>query len=473
MTEGSPQSNSAASPSVYSNHTARNSSLSESTFSNGHTSAKSKLDLEPNPFEQSFASKEGTPNSTQKALLPPVASLASPSSLLGSASNTGFNWGINSLRSGPLSPAMLQGPAQSAALASFVDSHLRGGLTPNESGIRTALTPGGSGSIFPAPSPTTAAIFGLVPPTPSGLQSSSFPQTPQPVEPPASSQAPMSMSLTSSLPASATTSSTIVPATSAPTNHPSSPVFQPQIISQSAMAAHEQSGQSKMEPYADSANAAANGLYLLSQGQQQAEASKAADERRPSNDGKADKKKTAGSAGGRKNSRKAEESVPASHKRQKPSATQVQARSESMSMSPPKMEDEPLETADSKKMTDEEKRKNFLERNRVAALKCRQRKKQWLANLQAKVEYYGNENDALNAQVTALREQVVNLKALLLAHKDCSASRALPPGQDPINVALGQDFVGNIGVPQQHGVTGLPPMGTGMANANVSARRYA
>jgi len=79
---------------------------------------------------------------------------------------------------------------------------------------------------------------------------------------------------------------------------------------------------------------------------------------------------------------------------------------------------------DSKKMTDEEKRKNFLERNRVAALKCRQRKKQWLANLQAKVEYYGAENDALTAQVTNLREEILTLKTLLLAHKDCPISRA-------------------------------------------------
>lgn len=55
----------------------------------------------------------------------------------------------------------------------------------------------------------------------------------------------------------------------------------------------------------------------------------------------------------------------------------------------------------------------------VAALKCRQRKKQWLANLQAKVELYSSENDALTAQVTALREEIMSLKTLLLAHKDC------------------------------------------------------
>ncbi|KAJ3454211.1 hypothetical protein MRS44_018105 [Fusarium solani] len=79
-----------------------------------------------------------------------------------------------------------------------------------------------------------------------------------------------------------------------------------------------------------------------------------------------------------------------------------------------------LEEGGSKlKMTDEEKRKNFLERNRVAALKCRQRKKRWLTNLQTKVEMFNTENDALTVQVTQLREEAVNLKTLLFAHKDC------------------------------------------------------
>jgi len=75
------------------------------------------------------------------------------------------------------------------------------------------------------------------------------------------------------------------------------------------------------------------------------------------------------------------------------------------------------------KMTDEEKRKNFLERNRVAALKCRQRKKQWLANLQSKVEMFSTENETLTQQITQLREEVVNLKTLLLAHKDCPVTQ--------------------------------------------------
>lgn len=57
--------------------------------------------------------------------------------------------------------------------------------------------------------------------------------------------------------------------------------------------------------------------------------------------------------------------------------------------------------------------------NSVAALKCRQRKKQWLANLQAKVEIFSSENDALNQQVNTLREEILNLKTILIAHKDC------------------------------------------------------
>ncbi|CAO3638417.1 unnamed protein product [Mucor fragilis] len=68
---------------------------------------------------------------------------------------------------------------------------------------------------------------------------------------------------------------------------------------------------------------------------------------------------------------------------------------------------------------DEEKRKNFLERNRIAALKCRQRKKQWLSNLQNRVEYLINDNDQLQMEANALRKEIMDLKTLLVAHKDC------------------------------------------------------
>ena len=107
---------------------------------------------EPNPFEQSF----GLPSTETpgKGLLPSVAALTSPA-LPGSRPSQ-YEW-QNSLRSGPLSPAMLPGPT--GAAGDYFDSINRGFPTPNESSLRTGLTPGGGGSMFPAPSPNSQALF--------------------------------------------------------------------------------------------------------------------------------------------------------------------------------------------------------------------------------------------------------------------------------------------------------------------------
>lgn len=114
------------------------------------------LSLEPNPFEQSFGGS-GQPETPGGTKLPSVAALTSPSSLLPGSNATPFNWGGGSLRTGPLSPAMLSGPTNDY----FGETHhLRGGFpTPNESGLRSGLTPGGSGSMFPAPSPGSQAFI--------------------------------------------------------------------------------------------------------------------------------------------------------------------------------------------------------------------------------------------------------------------------------------------------------------------------
>jgi ATF/CREB family transcription factor len=122
----------------------------------GHSIAPlaSHLAYEPNPFEHSFATGATveTPGGTK---LPSVAALTSPAPLLPGGGTTPYNWG-GSLRTGPLSPAMLSGPTNDY----FGDSHLRGGFpTPNESSLRTGLTPGGGGSMFPAPSPNSQALY--------------------------------------------------------------------------------------------------------------------------------------------------------------------------------------------------------------------------------------------------------------------------------------------------------------------------
>ncbi len=50
---------------------------------------------------------------------------------------------------------MLAGPQQ----GDYFDNIGRGFPTPNESSLRTGLTPGGGGSMFPAPSPNSQALF--------------------------------------------------------------------------------------------------------------------------------------------------------------------------------------------------------------------------------------------------------------------------------------------------------------------------
>jgi len=44
--------------------------------------------------------------------------------------------------------------------------------------------------------------------------------------------------------------------------------------------------------------------------------------------------------------------------------------------------------------------------------------------LQNKVEYLSSDNEKLQTQATSLREEIINLKTLLLAHKDCAVAQA-------------------------------------------------
>ncbi|PLB52876.1 transcriptional activator [Aspergillus steynii IBT 23096] len=395
--------------------------------------------LEPNPFEQSFGgngSNGGTGETPGKSILPPVAALTSPALPGASSAGGGYNWS-NSLRSGPLSPAMLAGPTGSS---DYFDSIGRGFPTPNESSLRTGLTPGGGGSMFPAPSPNSQALL-------QQLQSGGA--TPSTIE----------------------FHRTALAAKKNGANGPTSnPTSEPEQASQTA-AMDIKGNQSDPFGHHDAADAA-NGLFMLAKGgqansnqfpipnhSQNAQANDQARDpnadkrgshiangapnagREPSGDasdlqgeqgkpaakGKSKKNGATKTAGAVNNRRKADD-TPAKGANKKAKISQGSGSPEPPSDIGDSDDDDDEQRkkgqGDSKKMTDEEKRKNFLERNRVAALKCRQRKKQWLANLQAKVELFTSENDALTATVTQLREEIVNLKTLLLAHKDCPVSQA-------------------------------------------------
>jgi ATF/CREB family transcription factor len=92
--------------------------------------------------------------------------------------------------------------------------------------------------------------------------------------------------------------------------------------------------------------------------------------------------------------------------------------------------------------TEEEKRRNFLERNRQAALKCRQRKKAWLAQLQAKNEYLTQENQRLQEALVSTREELARLTAgapLLPVGVTANA----PPNAHPVSVNVSLPATGN------------------------------
>ncbi|XP_068204330.1 cyclic AMP-dependent transcription factor ATF-7-like isoform X2 [Palaemon carinicauda] len=72
-----------------------------------------------------------------------------------------------------------------------------------------------------------------------------------------------------------------------------------------------------------------------------------------------------------------------------------------------------------------EKRRKFLERNRAAAIRCREKKKKWIENLSIKYDELGAHNLKLQTEVSSLRSEVAVLKSMLLQHKDCPVTLAM------------------------------------------------
>lgn len=64
-------------------------------------------------------------------------------------------------------------------------------------------------------------------------------------------------------------------------------------------------------------------------------------------------------------------------------------------------------------------RQSHLEKNRVAAHKCRQRKKEYINGLEARAREFSTKNKALKENVAMLREEVLELKNEVLRHAGC------------------------------------------------------
>lgn len=307
------------------------------------SSMHNPFSLEPNPFEQSF-SGDPTSETPGKSLLPSVAALTSPA-IPGASTSNGYNWS-NSLRSGPLSPAMLPGPTGSN---DYFDSIGRGFPTPNESSLRTGLTPGGGGSMFPAPSPNSQALLHQLQnggATPSTID---FHRT----------------------------------ALTAKKNNTNAPTSNPNEQEQSNTSNMEVKPARPADFTQHDAADAANGLFMLAKGGQANNATmnqapmqndtRAAAARRVSQNTKSSEDDiseaehaTPAKGKGKKNAPKA----PASNNRRKAEGAKGPNKRTKTSMDMPSdMDDEDEDDdmkfpMDTKKMTDEEKRRNFLERNR-------------------------------------------------------------------------------------------------------------
>ncbi|OWP00378.1 hypothetical protein B2J93_3928 [Marssonina coronariae] len=400
-------------------------------FSQNHA-----LNIETNPFDFSFAGGQAalgsgltTPGGSK--LLPSVASLTS-----------GSFWGVNGgLRTGPLSPAMLPGPTKEDDY--FGNNHMRGGFpTPNESGMRSGLTPGGSGSMFAEPSPSTTSYLdrligsgqGLTTPGAAEFARSAIAAAaerrtrPNGVNLPNITSQPVDPMMTMDV------KPPQLPGNFDETNDAANGLFMlaqqsngpqqtnPYTVAPQAVVQIQQLGQ-QQEPSPHMAHRNGGSISTQSGREMSGGLSEEEHSNKPKTrtKGKRSAPETPANGNGRRKGNDQPARAPVTKKSKANNGNPVdmdQLSEEELDMNKEEYH------ANGKKMTDDEKRKNFLERNRIAALKCRQRKKQWLANLQHKVEMYAAENENLTHCIQGLREELLNLKTLLTAHKDCSVSHS-------------------------------------------------
>ena len=350
-------------------------------FSGQHN--QSHLSKEPNPFENAFSNPADTPGKPQ---LPGVTSLTSPASLL--PGNTP-GW-PGSLRSGPLSPAMLTGPTGTNDYFNS-DHHFAGSFpTPNESSLRTGLTPGGGGSMFPQPSPNSQALYNQLQSggaTPGTLD---FHRTAM------TARAAQSQANNYNMPQNN------------PTSQPQNPNIQPDLDSKPYQSSNHNPQQDNQDPFSShQTNDAANGLFMLAQagGQRNAQQQYQMQQQgyqqgvQQDRNGRGSKNSIGSTMSGSTEGGEAQYSDDADTKPQTktrgkkgsaakstqngkrktdetPSKAQPNKRQRASSGSNMQMDDmddddddqmqdmQDEQGPDGKKMTDEEKRKNFLERNR-------------------------------------------------------------------------------------------------------------
>lgn len=112
---------------------------------------------------------------------------------------------------------------------------------------------------------------------------------------------------------------------------------------------------------------------------------------------------------------------------------------------------------DGDKSSSGDKRKSALERNRVAASKCRQRKKLQLQKMEDELTFYSTGYRELSAQVQQLRDQLITFKGIIVGHKDCAMLAQSLGGYDAFNNIIQQaNYVTQNTISSQSNVTSIP-----------------
>jgi hypothetical protein len=110
-------------------------------------------------------------------------------------------------------------------------------------------------------------------------------------------------------------------------------------------------------------------------------------------------------------------------------------------------------------------RQSHLEKNRVAAHKCRQRKKDYIGGLEGRAREYSSKNKALKENVAMLREELLELKNEVLRHANCGFWAV-----DEYLTRCAGDLLG-MRPPSQASKSPSFPLGQGlMQTANASTR---
>ncbi|KAG2732301.1 hypothetical protein G9P44_004718 [Scheffersomyces stipitis] len=158
------------------------------------------------------------------------------------------------------------------------------------------------------------------------------------------------------------------------------------------------------------------------------------------------KKRKADTADSSKGKRQKADSAAA----KKAAATRANSESDSdKESSPPRNSNNPK--------SEDEKRKSFLERNRVAASKCRLRKKQLVQKMEDELAFYSTGYRELSAEVNQLRDSLITLKSIIENHKGCALLAQNVGGFDQIERIIQQaNYIAEMSNNSSNDVTSIP-----------------